>query len=112
LRVGLVQGLAMSLATLSDIEQRALGELASCSDEAALRAWHIRYFGKQGEVVLALKGVGAVPPDQRKAYGQQANQVKEALTAAYETAIAAMKERDLARSLAEDRVDVTLPGRP
>ena len=49
----------MSLATLSDIEQRALGELASCSDESALRAWHTRYFGKQGEVVLALKGVGA-----------------------------------------------------
>jgi phenylalanyl-tRNA synthetase alpha chain len=102
----------MSLATLTDLEQRALGELASCQDESALRAWHTRYFGKQGEVVLALKGVGAVPPDQRKAYGQQANQVKETLAAAGEAAQAAMNERKLARSLAEDRVDVTLPGRP
>src|SRR5260370_6655948 len=102
----------MSQTTLTELEQRALAELKACADEAALRAWNTRYFGKQGEVVLALKGVGGVPADQRKAYGQQANQIKETLTRAYETALADEKERALARSLAEDKVDVTLPGRP
>ncbi len=102
----------MSQATLTDLEQRALTELQACADAAALRGWHTRYFGKQGEVMVALKGVGTVPPDQRKAFGQQVNQIKEGLTNAYESALAAEKERSLARSLAEDRVDVTLPGRP
>src|SRR5262245_45056853 len=97
---------------LADLEQRALAELGDCRDEAGLRAWHTRYFGKQGEVPQALKKVGAVPPEQRRAYGQQANQVKENLTRAYEARLAEMKERGLARSLSSQALDVTLPGRP
>jgi phenylalanyl-tRNA synthetase alpha chain len=100
------------MSDLAELEQRALAELNACSDEAGLRAWHTRYFGKQGEVSAAVKKVGTVPPDQRKAYGQQANQVKERLTHAHEVAQAAEKERNLARSLTAEALDVTLPGRP
>jgi phenylalanyl-tRNA synthetase alpha chain len=100
------------MSDLADLEQRALAELKACSDEAGLRAWYTRYFGKQGEVSAAVKKVGTVPPDQRKAYGQQANQVKERLTQAHEAAQAAEKERSLARSLTAEAIDVTLPGRP
>jgi phenylalanyl-tRNA synthetase alpha chain len=105
----------MSTATVSELaelEARARGELAACGDEAALRAWNTRYFGKAGEVIAALRRVGEVAPAERKAYGQEANRVKEALTTAYESALAARQEADLLRSLAEDNVDVTLPGRP
>jgi phenylalanyl-tRNA synthetase alpha chain len=100
---------------MSDLDAllaRALEELRACPDEAALRAWNTRYFGKEGEVALALKAVGSLPPAERKAYGQKANQVKGQLTLAYEEALAAAKERSLAHSLATEKVDVTLPGRP
>jgi phenylalanyl-tRNA synthetase alpha chain len=100
------------MSDLSELEQRALAELAACQDEATLRGWNTRYFGKQGEVAAAVKRVGSVPPDQRKTYGQQANQIKEALTRAYEQALAAEKERALERSLTGPGLDVTLPGRP
>ena len=53
------------MSDLAALEQRALAELHACADEAALRAWHTRYFGKQGEVPLALKKIGEVPPDER-----------------------------------------------
>ena len=43
------------MSDLAALEQRALAELQACTDEAALRAWHTHYFGKQGEVPLALK---------------------------------------------------------
>jgi hypothetical protein len=33
-----------------------------------------------------MKEIGKVPLEQRKAYGQEANRVKEALLAAYESA--------------------------
>ncbi len=55
---------------------------------------------------------GAVPADQRRQYGQEANRIKETLTQAYEAAIAAEKERALERSLQTQKLDVTLPGRP
>ncbi len=97
---------------LAALEQQALAELQTCSDEAALRAWHTRYFGKQGAVPQALGEIGKIPPAERKAYGQKANQVKETLTQAYETALAAEKERALQHSLTAEALDVTLPGRP
>src|SRR3954447_9211994 len=99
-------------ADLTALEQRALAELAACPDEPALRAWNTRYFGKSGEVPQALSQLGKLSPAERKDYGREANRVKEALSRKYDEAIAAAKERELARSLAEDKLDVTLPGRP
>ena len=100
-----------SAADLTALEQRALGELAACTDESSLRAWNTSYFGKQGEIALALRKVGEVPAAERKTYGQEANRVKESLTARYEAALAAEKERALERDLASAPLDVTLPGR-
>src|SRR4051794_34486959 len=96
----------------ADLEKRALEELHACADEAALRAWHTTYFGKQGEITLALKKIAEVPPAERRAYGQEVNRVKESLTKEYEAAQGKRKEEALARSLAADSLDVTLPGRP
>jgi phenylalanyl-tRNA synthetase alpha chain len=100
------------MSDLASLETRALAELRDCGDEAALHAWHAKYFGKQGEVAQALKGVGALAPEKRREYGQSANRVKENLLQAYEDAEACQKEKNLERSLAADALDVTLPGRP
>src|SRR5262245_26739115 len=100
------------MSELTSLEQRALAELSACTDETALRAWNTRYFGKQGEVLAAVKRVGAIPPAERKAYGQQANQVKETLTRASEEKNAGIKKQELERSLTGPAPDVTLPGRP
>jgi phenylalanyl-tRNA synthetase alpha chain len=96
---------------LAALEQQATSELAACGDEAALRGWHTKYFGKQGEIVLALRKVGEVPPAERKTFGQEANRIKEALTAKYDSALTSERERSLERDLAADPLDVTLPGR-
>src|SRR5262245_36973565 len=100
------------MSDLSELESRATAELKACADEAALRVWNTRYFGKDGEVVKALKGVGGVPKDQRAAYGQNVNRIKEALTQAYETDLAAKREQELEHSLKTEKLDITLPGRP
>jgi phenylalanyl-tRNA synthetase alpha chain len=100
------------MSDLALLEQHALAELQGQADESGLRTWHTKYFGKQGEVALAIKKVGQVPPEERRAYGQQANRLKELLLEAYEKALAGQKENALARSLAADALDVTLPGRP
>jgi len=98
--------------SLADLEQRALSELAAAGDEPALRAWHTKYFGKQGEVLLALREVGKVPPQERRAYGIEANRIKEGLTKAYDDQMAREKDRSLAQNLSADALDVTMPGRP
>jgi phenylalanyl-tRNA synthetase alpha chain len=100
------------MSQLQELEQGALVELQACSDEAALAAWHARYLGKQGEITLALRKVGEAPPDQRRAYGQEANQIKEKITRLFEETLATAKERKLQESLAAEALDVTLPGCP
>jgi phenylalanyl-tRNA synthetase alpha chain len=100
------------MSLLQALEQRGLQELHACADEAALRAWNTKYFGKQGEVTLAIKRVGEVPPPERRSYGQEANRVKEALSQAYAAALAQAAEKALEQSLAAEALDVTLPGRP
>jgi phenylalanyl-tRNA synthetase alpha chain len=97
---------------LADLERRALAELAASGDESALRAWNSKYFGKAGELALALRRIGEVPPADRKSYGQEANRIKEALTAKYDEALAAEQQQALSRSLSESPLDVTMPGRP
>src|SRR5262245_14855465 len=88
-----------TLATLTELEQRALTELNACDGEEALRAWHTRYFGDHGEMKQALKQVSTVPKEERPTYGKEANRVKQVLESAYETVLAREKEKALARSL-------------
>jgi phenylalanyl-tRNA synthetase alpha chain len=100
------------MSDLSELESRATAELAACADEEALRKWNTKYFGKDGEVGSALKLVGSVPKDQRAAYGQNANRIKEALTQAHATRLATVREQALEHSLRTEKLDITLPGRP
>jgi len=97
------------------LEQRALEELKACPDEAALHVWHGRYLGKTGEVGLLMRKIPEIKKqsgeEAAKMFGQQANQVKQTLTTAYDNALAQEKERALERSLRTAPVDVTLPGR-
>jgi len=96
---------------LTSLEQRATAELAACADEAALRAWNTTYFGKQGEVVQAVAKLKEVPPAEKPAYSKEVNRIKVALAAAYEAALAQVKEKTLEQSLTQHALDVTLPGR-
>jgi phenylalanyl-tRNA synthetase alpha chain len=98
------------MSNLAALEERALADLRTCADVAALQAWNRRYL--KDEVQQALKAVGSIPHEQRPAYGKEAQRVREMLTREYEAALARLREEALERSLASEVVDVTLPGRP
>jgi phenylalanyl-tRNA synthetase alpha chain len=100
------------MSELTSLEQRARTELDSCTDEVALRSWHGRFLGDKGEVKLAVKKVGTIPPPERPAYGQEVNRIQQALREAFEAALERDKQRSLTRSLSSQPLDVTLPGRP
>lgn len=96
---------------LKALESQAFGELEACGDEAALRAWHTKYFGDKGLVKAALGNLGKIPKEQKPAYGAEVNRIKIALTDAYERALGAKKEESLHASLTASPLDVTMPGR-
>jgi phenylalanyl-tRNA synthetase alpha chain len=100
------------LEQLRQLEAEALSALESVGDGDGLRAWNQRYLGKKGALTPFLRGMRQLPPAERPQVGQAVNEIKQALTAAFEAREAALKEAELAASLAVDAIDVTLPGRP
>lgn len=104
--------MADAIGDLAALEARALADLEACADESALRAWNTKYFGDKGELTAALKSLGTLPKEQRAAYGQAVNGLKQKLIAAEEQKDAAVKEAKLLESLSASPLDVTLPGRP
>jgi phenylalanyl-tRNA synthetase alpha chain len=99
-------------ADLSNLEANALAELKSATDQDGLQAWNTKFFGDKGELTAALKALGTLPKDQRPAYGQAVNRLKQKLLEAQEKQQAVVNEAKLLASLNAAPLDVTLPGRP
>ena len=95
---------------LERIRQAALAELERSTDEAAVEELRVRYLGKKGELTAVLRGMRDVPEAERPAMGALVNAVKAEVEAAIDAIRRRLEESRLAKSLAEERIDVTLPG--
>lgn len=90
---------------------RALGDIASADTLESLDALRVGLLGKNGVVTAALKALGTLPPEEKKARGAEVNRAKERLTQAIAERKAVLEQAALDQRLASERVDVTLPGR-
>jgi phenylalanyl-tRNA synthetase alpha chain len=99
-------------ADLRALAARALHEIAAAADPAALERLQIQYLGKKGELTAVLRGIGALPAEDRPRVGAVANEVGEAVKEALATRGAALHGEVQVKRLLEEQVDVTLPGRP
>jgi len=97
--------------TLSEIEKAALESLQSVTDQAALETWRVTALGRSSPLMMVFASLGNLSKEERPAVGQAANRVKLALEAALGERTAAIKAAALAKSLEEEQLDVTLPGR-
>ena len=98
--------------TVSDIETAALRDLEACTDAEALDAWRVVYLGRRGRLTAVLRGLAAVPIEQRRDLGTRANALKNRLEEAYRQRRQQLDEARLARAIEFERIDVTLPGVP
>ncbi len=97
---------------LEQVYQTAQAALEATESVAALESWHADYLGRKGAVTLQTRSVGQLPKEDRPAFGQRVNAIKQALEAAHEARARVHKRAALAATLAAGAVDVTLPGRP
>ena len=97
---------------LDELRSEAEAAVASAADAAELEELRVRYLGRKSELTGLLRGIRDLPPEQRGPVGQAANQVRQALESQIQTREGALQNADLERRLAEDRIDVTLPGDP
>lgn len=96
---------------LEALLKEATAELAGAAGEEAVQDLRVRYLGKKGELTGIMKGIGALPPEERPALGQVVNIVRDRLEEQVEVALSRVREIRKAARLKEERLDVTLPGR-
>lgn len=70
----------------------------------------VRFLGKKGELTGVLKQMGKLSAEERPIVGQLANEVRAQIEDEIAQRVSDLKERELSRRLAEERIDVTLPG--
>ena len=99
------------LENLTEIEKAALEALGAVRDEAALEAWRVAFLGRSSPLMQVFAGLGGLSKEERPVVGQRANEVKKALEARLAAKSEELRAAALKRSLEEERLDVTLPGR-
>ncbi len=99
------------LETLEHIEQTALNELTEIDEAPELESWRVKYLGRSSQLADITSSLGDLSKEERPKVGKRANEVKLRLEEAYETKAEFLRAQSLERSLREDRLDVTLPGR-
>jgi phenylalanyl-tRNA synthetase alpha chain len=98
------------LIDLEAIRSRALAELAEAEDTRKLDEWRLSYLGRQGAVTQILRGVGELPPEEKRTVGSRANALRDELQTALKEREARVSESAIA-TLEAGSIDVTLPGR-
>jgi phenylalanyl-tRNA synthetase alpha chain len=85
-------------------------DAASSTDE--LEQLRVRYLGRKAELTGILRGIAELPDEQRGAVGKAGNEARRALESLLASRAAELDSAELDARLAEDRIDVTLPGAP
>lgn len=96
---------------LQSLKQQALEELSQVGTMDALNELRVKYLGKKGSLTSALKGMGALSAEERPRIGQIVNDIRAEIEAILQTKSEGFKQAELARKLASEKIDVTLPGR-
>lgn len=104
--------LAQLTRDLEDLRAEVLRQVAAAPDSPALEALEVEALGKKGRLTGVLRGIGALPAEDRPRVGAVANAVREAIERALRERQAVLRRRELEARLGSERLDVTMPGRP
>lgn len=93
---------------LSKIKQEFSEKLSTLSKEADVLNLKSEYVGKNGVVSELLKSLKDMNPEERKAFGPKANELKDFIQDQSNIQLSKIEVEEINKKLAEDRIDTTL----
>lgn len=96
---------------LQAIQEEGLEALRQVSNLKELESLRIDFFGRKGKLTDVMKGMGNLSKDERPIIGKLANDVRTALTDAFDATKNALESKQQEQQLMAEAIDVTLPGR-
>lgn len=95
---------------LEALRAEALAQLQAAEDLKALEEFRVRFMGKKGPLTELLRGMGALPAEERPRVGQMVNQLRAELEGAMAAREAALTAAQKEARLRAEKLDVTMPG--
>lgn len=99
---------APSIETVVRSAEAAAAEIRRAATLDDLEKLRIRFLGKQGEISLLMKALGAMPKEERPRFGEAINQAKGVVQAALDARKPELEASGPKRPV--NAIDVTLPG--
>lgn len=96
------------LKKIKQIARQAIADAKSLDELGELKT---KFLGKKGELTTILKGMGKLSAEERPIIGQLANEVRDEIGTALEEMQMRYKNAALEHRLANESLDVTLPGK-
>ncbi|CAM3675153.1 Phenylalanine--tRNA ligase alpha subunit [Vibrio aerogenes CECT 7868] len=96
---------------LQEIIAGATAAIQAADTLVVLDEVRVQYLGKKGELTAQLQNLGKLPPEERRTAGQEINKAKATVQQAISARKEALQREELEAKLAEETIDVTLPGR-
>ena len=94
---------------LLKIKEEALAKFSACSSLKDLNDIRVLYLGKKGPMQAAMKSMKNMQPEERAAFGQVSNKVKQEITQGIETKKVELEEAEMNEKLQTENIDITLP---
>ena len=95
---------------INQIKQNALEEIINTQELKSLNDVRVKYLGKKGELTSVLRGMGALPTEERPIIGSLVNDVRAEIENALNEKETKFKEIELQDKLKKETIDITLPG--
>jgi len=103
--------LAQLTSDLEALQAESLAAVEAAADAASLAALELDVLGKKGRLTLVLRGIGALPADDRPRVGAVANVVRGAIESAIAERAATLRSTEMDARIVAETIDVTTPGR-
>ncbi len=97
-------------AQIDTLVSEAVKQIDSADSLPVLDDVRVKYLGKKGAMTELMKQLGKLPVEEKPLVGQAINRGKQSINSAIEARREALADAALAKQLADERIDVTLPG--
>ncbi|HEY9029893.1 MAG TPA: phenylalanine--tRNA ligase subunit alpha [Kangiella sp.] len=105
------QGTSQQDSSLQEIISQAEQEISAVQSLPELEQVKARFVGKKGLITAQMQQMAKLPPEEKPKFGARVNEAKKEVFAIIEAKQKSIKDAEIAKKLAGETIDITLPGR-
>src|SRR4029077_2897066 len=96
--------------SLETLQGEVLDRIQQSNSEIEIEQLRVEILGRNGRLTLLLRSLKDLPAEERPRAGEELNQFKRRIEQNLDERRKAVKEQSKARALADEKIDITLPG--